>query len=119
MSMGEKDISLEDLNKYELELRAQEQLALAKEEFRGNFKRLGLTTLIIGGIFLLTFFIRKKFVKKKYSDHGSLSNPIVVKNPKNHSIIVTKIKEHIAIFLLSILKERLFDYMVKKTDSKK
>jgi hypothetical protein len=111
-------LELNSLDKKALELRAQQYLS----EFNGEIKSVGkdlkslsTSTLIVGGVFLAAFFIGKKLFKNKkpkpFNDPDL--NQLVVKYPKSESPIVRMIKEHITIFLISLIKEKLINYLTE------
>lgn len=107
-----------DLERQELELKAQRYLDSMKGGVKvagKDVKEMGTTTLIIGGVFLAAFLIgRKLFKKKKPKTFNDPSlNQLVVQSPKRESAIVRMIKEHITIFLVSLIKERLIAYLTE------
>ncbi|MBX9851412.1 MAG: hypothetical protein K2X86_06590 [Cytophagaceae bacterium] len=113
--MQDTILEFQETEKRALELRAQEQLNSLQSEVRnfgGSVKKAGTTTLIVGGVFLVAFLIGRKIFKSKKPRpfNDPCMNQLVVKYPKKESLFVTKIKEHIALFLLTMLKEKLNTY---------
>jgi hypothetical protein len=88
------------------------------EEMKEDLKGIGTKTLLIGGAFLAGIFIAKKLFsgKKKpekiektfYADPNA---QMVIHQPKQESTIVRMIKEHIALFIIGIIKEKLAAYI--------
>lgn len=126
--MKESEVDKEiELEKTELELRARQYLdalEMGVKSFSKDIKKTGTTTLIIGGVFLAALLIGRKVFKnrkpKAFNDpilnqHGM--NQLVVKHPKSESPIARMIKEHIAIFLITLIKERLMAFL-EETDKK-
>ena len=85
-----------------------EQLESQVKGVKTGFSEMGTTTLLVGGLFVAGLLIgRKLFKKKKISPFNDPDlNQLVVKYPKEESYIAKKIKEHIALFLIALLKER-------------
>lgn len=110
-----------DFEKQELEMKAQQYLDAMQGGVKTvgkDVKELGTSTLIIGGAFLVAFLLGRKFFKNKkakpFNDpcldqHGV--QQMVVQNQKSESPIVRMIKEHITIFLIAIIKEKLMTYL--------
>ena len=110
-----------DFEKQELEMKAQQYLDAMQGGVKTvgkDVKELGTSTLIIGGAFLVAFLLGRKFIKNKkakpFNDpcldqHGV--QQMVVQNQKSESPIVRMIKEHITIFLIAIIKEKLMTYL--------
>lgn len=126
--MQESEVDREiELEKTELELRARQYLDMLEvgvKSFGKDIKKTGTTTLIVGGVFLAAFLIGRKIFKSKkpkpfndpvLNQHGM--NQMVVKHPKTESPVARMIKEHIAIFLITLIKERLMDFL-NETDKK-
>lgn len=105
-----------EIEKKELELKAHQYLEMLEEgvkSFGKDVKKTGTTTLIIGGVFLAAFILGRKFFgdKKNKKSNGSSLNQVIVKNVKSESPIARMIKEHIAIFLITLIKEKLITYL--------
>ena len=97
--------------KQALEAEARQKLANLESQVKGvktGFTDMGTTTLIVGGLFVAGLVIGRKLFRKKkpvpFNDPDL--NQLVVKYPKEESYIAKKIKEHIALFLIAMLKER-------------
>ena len=82
---------------------------------------------MVGGIFLVAFLVGRKLLNKKkgkafndpeLNQHGM--NQLVVAKTQKESPIVRMIKEHIAIFLMALIKQKLMLYLTetaKKNES--
>jgi hypothetical protein len=99
----------------ELELKAEQYINVLQSEIKSlgkDAKKIGTTTLVIGGIFLAVYLIGRKIKKKKSKPFNDPSlNQLVVAHPKKESPIVAMIKEHITLFLIALIKEKLMTYL--------
>lgn len=117
-NMQDPFLELNNLDKKVLELKAQQYLSDFNGEIKSvskDLKNLSTTTLIVGGVALAAFLIGSKLFKKKkpkpFNDPDL--NQLVVKHPKHESPIVRMIKEHITIFLISLIKEKIITYLTE------
>jgi hypothetical protein len=78
----------------------------------GMARKTGTTAVIIGGgLFLSYYLIKKIFFRKPSKKYKAVSKTpssgIIVQKPRKDSVIVAMIKEQIALFLITIAKEKL------------
>jgi|GEM_PF-6044483 len=91
----------------------------------GDYKKIGLWALagaaaILGGYLLVKRFspAKKPSGKKSYV-YDQQGTELVLQNlPPQESPLVAKIKEHIALFVLSILKEKLSSLLKEPSSTK-
>jgi hypothetical protein len=104
-----------------LEGRSEQFKAAAKgevKEFKGNVSKIGNTALIVGSGVLATYFIYKMFFGNSKTktivrpkEYNCPENTVVVQRVEEESTIVKRIKEQIALFLISIAKQKLQEYI--------
>jgi len=107
--------TLED-EKIRLERQARMHLGAIESSIKGRMpqvKKPGPKAVAIGGALFLIYIAGKKVFKKKKNKlyFDPFQQQLVVKAPKKESFIARKIKEHISIFLLSMVRERLSAYI--------
>ncbi|MFN6944334.1 MAG: hypothetical protein ACK4ND_05265 [Cytophagaceae bacterium] len=89
------------------------------DDLKEDIKGIGTKALLIGGGALVAYFVFKKIFSKKgkkekgpqkvvYADPNT---QMIVQQPKEESAIVKMIKEHIALFIIGIVKEKLAAYI--------
>jgi len=92
---------------------------------QGDYKNIGVWTLagaaaILGGYLLVKRFLPEKPTTKKSYVYNQQGTELVFERlPSQESPLVAKIKEHIALFLLSILKEKLTSLLKEPSSSTK
>lgn len=104
-----------------LESRSENFKSAAKGEvnvFKGKMSKVGKSALIVGVGVLGTYFLYKMFFGKKEiqsfvqpQNMASPDNKIVIQQVDNGSPLVNRIKEQIALFLISIAKQKLQEYI--------
>lgn len=104
-----------------LEGRSEQFKAAAKgevKEFKGNVSKIGNTALIVGTGVLAAYFVYKMFFGNSKTkmivrpkEYNYPENTVVVQRVEEESTIVKRIKEQIALFLISIAKQKLQEYI--------
>lgn len=104
-----------------LENRSERFKSAAKGEvlqFKGNISKIGKTALIVGSGVLATYLLYKMFFGKKEvqtivqpQSVVRPENTVVVQRVEEDSNLVKRIKEQIALFLISIAKQKLQEYI--------
>lgn len=104
-----------------LETRSERFKTAAKGEvlqLKGNISKIGKSALIVGSGVLATYLLYKMFFGKKevqtIVQPQSTVNPentVVIQRVEEESGIVKRIKEQIALFLISIAKQKLQEYI--------
>lgn len=88
-----------------------------------DIRTMGSLLLLAGGAFALTFFLTKAFSSGKKEKSARKEEVqvtgVVVREPKKESEIITMIKEQIALFIISIIKDRITTYIKSLEEEKK
>ncbi|WMJ71584.1 hypothetical protein RCC89_00135 [Cytophagaceae bacterium ABcell3] len=119
--MQDNTLELEEQKKYLDRQTKLYEIALKDDlgELKEDIKRKGTKALLLGGIALAGLLIFRKLSRKKEKP-GQIKKKVfypdpetqmVVHQPKQESPILSMIKEHIALFLIGIIKEKIAAYI--------
>lgn len=70
-------------------------------------RRAGTTAILVGGGFFIAYIIAKKLLSLRSSSKTKKQGEVMIVRPKKESLVVTLIKEQIALFIFAIAKEKL------------
>ena len=78
------------------------------DEIKERSGTIAKTAIVVGGVLFVSYMIYKRFSRKSTSDSVELEGQKVRIAPiERESVIVRMIKEYIAMFLISIAKQKL------------
>ncbi|MFL5729736.1 MAG: hypothetical protein ACJ75J_09655 [Cytophagaceae bacterium] len=95
-------------------LQLEAQLNAHSSAVGDRSKSAGTAALIVGGILVLGYIVgRKLFFSNKKGETlpSEPSTHLMIKAPREESVIVRMIREQMTLFLIAVLKERLAAYI--------
>ncbi len=107
------------MRKLELEREADRYKSALNSDLKDlkvDAKRWGRNSLIIGGSLFAVYKLLSNTLKPEPKPAKTVQGATVIK-PKKGSVVVLKIKEQVALFLLALAAKKFKDYLNKKKDN--